>query len=132
MDKITFAKIREIIGFYPEIKLAYLFGSQIRKERGPLSDYDFAIYLDEADPIKMRDIQFELHAKIAKVLGQDKVDVLVLNLTNSPLLRYNVIKDGKVIVERAPHKLLVEPKILNEYFDFQAELHKHNLTKAFQ
>lgn len=132
MDKIYMAKIKEVIKVFPSIKLAYFFGSQIKKETGLLSDYDFAIYLDEKDKIKMRDIQFALQFQIAKILKTDKVDIVVLNLVNNPFLKYNIVKEGKIIFERAPYRVLVEPKIMNEYFDLQTELCKYNLSKTCQ
>lgn len=130
MENIDIAKIKEAAAALAPIKLFYIFGSRARREAGVLSDFDFAIYLDENDKIKMRDIQFELSAKIAKILKTDRVDIVVLNLTNNPSLKYNIVKDGQLILEKEPYKIIIEPRILNEYFDFQMELKKFNLTKA--
>jgi Nucleotidyltransferase domain. len=38
----------------PQIVLAYIFGSTATNRRGPMSDYDFAVYLNEPD--KKRDM----------------------------------------------------------------------------
>ncbi len=130
MNSFQIERIKEIVAGYPQIKLVYFFGSQAKKEADLLSDYDFAIYLNESDNLKMRDIQFELAAKIAKVLQTDKLDIIVMNLVNNPVLKYNIIKDGRIIFEKSPYRVLAEPKILNEYFDFQTELVKNNLTRA--
>lgn len=130
MENIDIAKIKEAAAAFAQIKLFYIFGSRARREAGVLSDFDFAIYLDENDKIKMRDIQFELSAKIAQILKTDRVDIVVLNLTNNPSLKYNIVKDGQLILEKEPYKIIIEPRILNEYFDFQMELKKFNLTKA--
>jgi len=114
---------------YTEIKLVYFFGSRVENNAGPLSDYDFAFYLDELDKKKMFKIKFELQDKISRALGTDKVDVVILNITESPELKYSIIKNGKLIYEKEPYRIMAEPKILNEYFDFHTLLLRHNLTK---
>lgn len=123
-------EIKNLLHSYPEIKLAYLFGSQATNNQGPLSDYDFAIYLDDVSEREMDDIKFELQGKVAQILETDQVDIVVLNLTEKPELKYNIIKNGELLVEREPYKVLIEPRILNEYFDFHQMLKRHNLTKA--
>lgn len=112
------------------IKLVYLFGSKATGKEGPLSDYDFAVYLDEKDKKKCFNIKVALMDKISRLLKTDRVDVVILNLTDSLELKYNIIKDGCTIYEKEPFRLLVEPKILNEYFDFHQMLKRYNLTKA--
>ena len=122
-------KLQPIFGSYPQIKLVYFFGSRSEGKEGPLSDYDFAFYLDEKDKKKISEIQFELMDKISRVLKTDKIDIVMINLVESPELKYNIIKDGKLIYEKEPFKVLIEPQILNEYFDFKLSLKKFNLTK---
>ncbi|HLD30652.1 MAG TPA: nucleotidyltransferase domain-containing protein [Patescibacteria group bacterium] len=115
---------------YPQIKLAYFFGSRAEKTEGPMSDYDFAVYLDEKDKNKMSEIKFFLADKIGLALQTDKIDIVILNTAESSELKYNIIKDGILIHEKEPYKMIVEPKILNEYFDFYSMLKRHNLTAA--
>jgi predicted nucleotidyltransferase len=122
--------IRDIIKFHPEIKLAYLFGSQATGNSGAMSDFDFAFYADEKDTRRLYDLKFILSDKISRLLGTDKVDIVILNLTDSPELKYNIIKEGKLIYCEEPYKVLIEPRILNEYFDFHDLLARYNLTKA--
>lgn len=123
-------KLKDIFKGFPEVKLVYLFGSKATGKTGPLSDYDFAFYLDEKDKKRMFEIKFNLMDKISRLLKTDKVDIIILNITESPELKYNIIKEGKVIYEKEPFKILLEPKILNEYFDFRNLLLKYRLTKA--
>ncbi len=123
-------KIKPIFESYPEIKLVYLFGSQISGKTGPLSDVDLAFYLDEKDKKRMFEIKFELMDKISRSLGTDKIDIVIINLTDSPELKYNIIKEGELVFKRDPFKILIEPRILNDYFDFHAILARHNLTKT--
>lgn len=130
MKNTELNKLAEIFKLFPEIKLVYLFGSQASGDTGPLSDYDFAVYLEAENAVKMYDIQFKLHDKISPLLKTDKIDFVILNLTESPELKYNIIKDGRLIYEVEPYAVLVEPGILNEYFDFHYLLKKYGLTKA--
>ena len=116
---------------YPEVKLAYLFGSQATGKTGPLSDYDFAVYLDEKDEQKRFDIRLSLMGDVSIKLKTDDVDLIVLNDIEAPELKYSVIKEGILLLEREPFKILIEPQILNEFFDFRQSLINHKLTKAY-
>ncbi len=124
------AKLSSVFDKYPEIKLAYIFGSRAGRDSGPISDYDFAVYLDTRDKKKALDIKIELLNQLSQVFKTDKVDVVVLNMSESPELKYNIINEGKLIFEREPFRILIEPKILNEYFDFRIMLLKYGLTRA--
>ncbi len=130
MDKTKIEALKSIFKSYSEVKLAYIFGSRVNGEAGPLSDYDFAVYFDLKDKIRMTDIRFQLSDRLSREFKTDKIDIVVLNMTESPELKYNIIKDGRVIYEEEPYKVLFEPRVLNEYFDFRAMLLRHGLTKA--
>ncbi len=123
-------KLKSVFKKYPEIKLAYVFGSRASETEGPLSDYDFAFYLDEKNVKKTFEIKLDLMNELSRILKTDEIDVVILNSAESPELKYNVIKNGKIIFEREPYKVLVEPMILNEYFDFRQELFKNGLVKS--
>lgn len=123
-------KVVPIFKGYPEIKLVYFFGSKARGDSGPLSDYDFAVYADEKKIDNIFDLKFSLQDKISRVLSTDKVDVIMLGITQSPEFKFNVIREGALIYEIEPYKIIVEPMILNEYFDFHTLLTKYNLTRA--
>jgi len=68
--------------------------------------------------------------QISRLLKSDKVDVVLLNEVASPEMKYLVISTGRLIFEREPYKVLVEPKILHEYFDFREMLLRYKLTSA--
>jgi predicted nucleotidyltransferase len=122
--------VEGVIQSHPEIKLAYLFGSQAKGHTGAISDFDFAFYVEETDTKKLYDLKFTLSDKISRSLKTDKVDIIILNLTGSPELKYNIIKEGKLFYCEEPFKVLIEPRILNEYFDFHDLLARYHLTKA--
>jgi len=129
MNKYKLKKLIKIFSQYPNLKLVYLFGSQVSGKTGPLSDYDFAFYIDDEE-IKAYHTALEIEGKISTILGTDKVESVILNYTDAPELKYSIIKNGKIIYEIEPYKLLIEPKILNEYFDFRFLLRKYQLTKT--
>lgn len=114
---------------FPQVKLAYLFGSQAKGKGGPLSDYDFAVFLDEKDLQKRFDIRMKILDQLSQELSTEDVDLSVLNDVHSPELKYAIISSGKLIYQQEPFKILVEPGILNDYFDFIYSLKKYGLTK---
>lgn len=124
------AQLQIILKKFKNIKLAYLFGSQARGNAGQLSDYDFAVYLDEQNRIKRTDIKLDLMAKLQRTLKTEKIDIVILNDIDQPELKYHIIQDGKLIYQEEPYRLMIEPKILNEYFDFRYTLRQYGLTKA--
>ncbi len=130
MNKSTLQQLTKIFEANPKIKLVYFFGSKTTGQDGPMSDYDFAVYLHEKDKKKMFDAQLGLIGKVTKVLKTDNVDIVILNTVEMPELKYNIIKDGKLIYEQEPFRVIVEPKILMEYFDFNIQLKKNGLLEA--
>jgi len=127
----TIKNLNDLFLKYPEVKLVYFFGSQAKNEAGPLSDYDFAFYLEEKDKKKLFDLKLDLISNLSQILKTNKIDVVILNEIESPELKYNIIKEGKLIYEIEPYRLLIEPRILNDYFDFHYSLLKYNLTSPF-
>lgn len=128
MKKLS--EIKQIFEQVGGVKLAYLFGSQADGQTGPLSDYDFAVYLGEKDNKKIFAKKIEIQNRISKSLETNNVDVAVLDEIDEPEFKYSVIAGGKLIFEEEPYQMLVEPMILNQYFDFRDSLRKYNLTAA--
>ena len=132
MNNEELEQVKSIFENYPAIKLGYFFGSKATHRDGPLSDYDFAVYFDEKDAKKMFELRLVLMDRLSNFFKTDKIDVVVLNTTESPELKFNIIKEGRLIFEREPYKVIVEPRILNEYFDFRNLLLKFGLTKSYE
>ena len=130
LSNLEIDNLKKLFQSKSQIKLVYLFGSQVSQKTGPLSDYDFAFYIDEKDKKKLFDLKLNLISKLSQLLKSNKIDVVILNMVESPELKYNIIKDGKLIFEREPYRILIEPQILNSYFDFHNLLLRYNLTKA--
>jgi len=130
MIKKELDSLNTVFHRYPEIKLVYFFGSRAKQSYGPLSDYDFAVYFDKIKADRMFSIKLDLIPQISRILKTDRVDIVILNVTKSPELKYAILKEGILILEKEPFKVMVEPKIMNEYFDFHKTLLKYGLTQA--
>ena len=130
MNENELQRLKEIFKGYPAVKVVYLFGSRALDNDGPMSDYDFAVYFDGRDTRKMFDAKLELLDKLSRLLSTDNIDIVILNTMEAPELKYQIIKEGKVLYEEQPYRILIEPKILNEYFDFHYMLSKYGLTKG--
>ena len=127
MDKYL-SRLNNIFLQYEEIKLVYLFGSQATKKATPLSDFDFALYLDPNINIQReKEIILKLISEISLIINNNNIDIVSLNRSPSSLLKFNVLKEGRLIYQKPPYKILVEPTIYNEYFDFQTFTQSHNL-----
>ena len=129
MDKTQLKKIKSVFSKYPSVKLAYFFGSKKRKDDSPMSDYDFAVYLNKKDNKKILETRLSLFADLTKILKTDKIDILAIDQIKQPELKFSIIKEGELIFEREPYKVVIEPKIMNEYFDFRMTLFKNGLIK---
>lgn len=130
MTDLQLKQLQKNFKSYPKIKLVYFFGSRTVNQYGPLSDYDFAFYIDEKNKFKLFDYQLKLFGDLSRILKTDKIDIVILNLTDAPELKYNIIKDGHLIYEQEPFAVLIEPRILDEYFDFKKILRRFSLTKT--
>lgn len=130
MTKGKKQKLAILFKKYPEIKLVYLFGSRARSDAGPMSDYDFAVYADTQDPETLGHLQLQLICEITSILATSTVDVVMLNALTMPEMKYAIITEGILLYEKKPYKMIVEPGILNEYFDFRLLLERHGLTCA--
>lgn len=84
----------------PDVRLAYLFGSQARADAGPRSDVDLAVVLDPSTPSAdaRRD---DLNARLMQLLHRNDVD-LVLADRAPPLLRHRILRDGQCLFARDP------------------------------
>ena len=125
MDKKDIKKIQEVFKKYPKVKLAYFFGSRNRGNFNKDSDYDFAVYAKEPNNVLMFKLRLKLMDEISRVLKNDNIDVVALNGLDNPILKFEVLKEGTLIYEVEPYKVLLEPQILNEYTDFKLTFRKN-------
>jgi len=92
---------KKIFQKYP-IQVAYLFGSQATGKATKLSDYDFAVLLDKkVKENQYSQYQLKIISELLKIVKTDHLDLVILNNSKNPLfLKYNVIKEGKIIYEK--------------------------------
>ncbi len=128
--KINSTALRKIFSKFSQIKLAYLFGSRATGNYGPMSDYDFAFYLEEKDPMKRFNISIDIDTALSRFFKTNDIDIVILNDSEMPDLKFNIINEGKLIYKKEPYKVIVEPKIISEYLDFNQQLFKHCLTAS--
>jgi predicted nucleotidyltransferase len=80
----------------PGVRLAVLFGSASRGEAAPGSDLDVGILLDAG-----REDAAALEVALARAAGR-RVDLVRLDGA-PPLLRFEIARDGRLLLERDPH-----------------------------
>ncbi|GAH22798.1 unnamed protein product [marine sediment metagenome] len=114
-DKFNNIKIKKIFSDENNILLAYLFGSQLRGKTGPLSDYDFAVFLSQKTSFPFK---YKLKNKLLSVLNSKQVDLVILN--EAPIeLKYKIIVTGKIIFQKNTIvRTEFEADTLNQYFDY--------------
>jgi predicted nucleotidyltransferase len=107
----------------PRVVTVYLFGSVARGTEGPLSDVDIAILLAEPiDSAEAPDLELDYTDAVMRALGTDEVSVVVLN-TAALALRHRVIRDGRVLLDRAPaQRRDFEVRSESLYLDFKPAL----------
>ena len=114
--------IKKLIGIFadmaeefPKMKLAYLFGSRLDENLGPLSDYDFAVLFSRESSAQ------ELVSHLTHALSQkltDRVDVVGLH--DAPVeLAYAVISSGVLLHESdVRSRVEYEARVMGLYLDY--------------
>ncbi|TRT90339.1 MAG: nucleotidyltransferase domain-containing protein [Microcystis aeruginosa Ma_AC_P_19900807_S299] len=98
-------KITAIVEKIPNLKLLILFGSRACGEHKPDSDWDLAISYDETNRqtgIKEISNDYLTYLSILSELfeiNRDLIDLIELDRC-SPLMKYQVARDGKLIYEK--------------------------------
>ena len=114
-DKFNNIKIKKIFSDENDILLAYIFGSQLKSKTGPLSDYDFAVFLSQKPSFQFK---YKLKNKLVNFLNTGQVDLVILN--DAPIeLKYNIIATGKIIFQKnSTVRTEFEADTLSKYFDY--------------
>lgn len=83
----------------PAVRMLVLFGSAARGNVRADSDVDMAVLLDEEEDTSR--LRVEIEAALGRAAGRN-VDVVYL-LDAPPQLRFEVARDGRLLLERVPH-----------------------------
>jgi predicted nucleotidyltransferase len=126
-------KISAVLESNEYVLFAYLFGSRVSGKDRPDSDYDIAFFPSEKflnikNKLDQLSAQSSLELELEKILGTDRIDLV--NLAGATtLLRFKVIKNGKMLFEKDPvlHRLKVARWVL-EYLDLKPFLDQRNIV----
>ncbi|HAG52087.1 MAG TPA: hypothetical protein DCL42_12235 [Deltaproteobacteria bacterium] len=120
-------KIKNLLANDERIVFAYIFGSRAKGIAGGRSDWDIAIYAaDKGRQTIPATFPFYIEAEIAALLATNDVQVVVLNGLESPLLGFEIIKDGILLVDKDEGKRIeFEARVLGQYHDWQYFLKRH-------
>jgi predicted nucleotidyltransferase len=86
----------EALESWPGVRLAVLFGSAARGESDPASDLDVGVLFESG-----LDRTAALEVALARAASR-RVDLVRLD-TAPPLLRFEIARDGRVLLDRSPH-----------------------------
>jgi predicted nucleotidyltransferase len=101
------------------VAFAYLFGSRVKGYASKRSDWDVAVYFSEFGEKPGRWKVFELEAELSRDLGAT-VQVTVLNDPLSPVFGFEIVKGGRVLLDRNENvRMEFENRTLRQYFDWQ-------------
>ena len=111
-------KIAEIMACHGAI-LGYLFGSVARGTMGSHSDIDVAVLFDESVGVdKQSKNKEEIRDEIASIFNVENVDVINLNQQTNPVVRYDAVLEGEVIlVKDLSIKARLARAVLREFED---------------
>ena len=115
-------RLRRIFTKYPEVLIAYLYGSYAKGKESSLSDIDIAIIM------KNKENFVNLLADIARELKipEDKVSITDLLLVD-PLLRLKILSEGLEIVNKGINlNSLIQPETIEIY-----ELEQTSSTRSW-
>ena len=116
-------RLAEVFRDDVQVAAVYLFGSFARGTEGPLSDVDIAILLEPGiDRARLAALTLHYTEAVLATLGTDEVSVVMLNTAPLPL-RYRVIRDGLVLLDRSSTaRRNFEVQTQSAYFDFKPAL----------
>ncbi len=114
---------------YPEVRRAYVFGSVADGTAGPGSDVDIALVAERGlTAVAYHRLGYDVYARLSDFLASDRLDVVVLNASESADLRYAAVTDGRVIFDRGDDLEAFERQIRHEYEDHHMTLKRLEIT----
>lgn len=110
------------------VKAVYLFGSRAQGREGPLSDYDYAILMEDEGHLRGDDLYFKLYDLFSEIsprtLENDIIDIVFLRDAGLEL-RFHVIRYGIVLFDEVPQeRLKFESETTLLYCDYRPHLDK--------
>ncbi len=116
--ELDLAKLHEIMGRFPRIAVAYLFGSLARGDARADSDVDLGLVLQERGSTLDHRALGELASRLEEVTASRPLDLVVLD-REGPMLRHRVLSEGRLVFERdRARRVDFESDTYSRYFDF--------------
>lgn len=104
---------------HPDIEAAYLFGSAVRGNDGPVSDIDVAIRCTfDLSPESCFELRLEFMEALEKILNRD-TDIVVLNIASLKMIRQVLTHGILIYAEDAGRERMWAIQKQKEYFDFK-------------
>lgn len=111
------------------MRRAYVFGSVADGTAGPGSDLDLALVVERGlSTLEYHYLGYDVYARVSDLLASDRLDVVVLNASESADLRYAAVTDGRVIFDRGDDLEAFERQIRHEYEDHHMTLKRLEIT----
>ncbi|MFW6035842.1 MAG: type VII toxin-antitoxin system MntA family adenylyltransferase antitoxin [Halothermotrichaceae bacterium] len=113
------------LDIFDKIKMVILFGSQAKGDSTEHSDIDLAFFLEEN--VIAESNSLELRSELISILSSDlkkQCDIILINQAQ-PLLKYQIIKYGKLLYIKNMNYNKFFSRVLKEYFDFRYYLDFH-------
>lgn len=116
-------KLKRLLEREPYIEFAYLFGSQATGQADERSDWDISVYFKEPKKLPAWTV-FNIEAEASREMGKE-AQIITLNGLESPVMIFQILKDGILLVDRNPEKRIIfEARALLKYHDYQYYLKK--------
>lgn len=114
-DKKKIAEILERHG----VVAGYLFGSASRGKMGPHSDIDIGVLFEKDVPSDQNYVRrMKLSSEISDKLSVPEADVIDLKTARGPLIKYNAIFGGELILDKNPDsRFALERAVVRAYED---------------
>ena len=109
-----------------DVVVAYLYGSQARRQSTPLSDVDIAVLLADSLTSQQRfERRLTLITELIELVKINQVDVVILNDTPLPL-NYRILRDGILLHStNEARRIMHTATTISQYLDFLPVLKRH-------
>ncbi|HET9955203.1 MAG TPA: nucleotidyltransferase domain-containing protein [Polyangiaceae bacterium] len=122
--------IAGIIGKFPEIAAAWLFGSEARGDAGPTSDIDIALLFEKRGTTALQAYELlgRLAAQLERVAPGRGID-LVLIEQQGPVFQHRVLEEGRLVYDGDPRRRVdFESDAMVRFLDFEPS---HRLASRY-
>lgn len=114
--KETLEKLKILLSIFPQIEIAWLFGSRASGKGTPISDWDLAIKFSSSQGWKE---QMHIRFAISEVVGTEQVDLVDWDKAPLPL-RYAIVQDGMILLSRNEElRVDLQTETRSRYWDFE-------------